>query len=123
MRHSKGKDLNIADYERHSGLNGDDLRIIQFVLFGLHCANRSRREKCFDRQFLQKRLQSAGMIGMFVRDQHGIDSVGILADGFQPFCDFFSAHSGIDQQTDAVRLDESRISSASASQTRTRLSP
>jgi hypothetical protein len=37
------------------------------------------------------------VIAVFVRNQHGIDAVGILANGFEPIRNFLPAHTSVEQ--------------------------
>ena len=97
VRHAERKNLHITCSNGDAGLYGRNSGTTQFKLFGLQRGDGAGGEKCFDGQVFQKHLQAACVVAMFVCDQDGVDAIGILADGFQTFRNFFPAHSGINE--------------------------
>jgi hypothetical protein len=59
-----------------------------------------------------ERGETAGVIAMFMRDQNGVQTSHIFADGRQTLGDFAAAQAGIDQNPCTIGGDEGRVSGA-----------
>jgi hypothetical protein len=56
------------------------------------------------------------MVGVFVRDQHGIEFRDVLADSGQTLCDFAAADAGIDQDAGTGGSQEGRVAGTAGGQ-------
>ena len=118
MRNAEWHDLRVGDLERHTRQHLYDVRSIQFVLVPLQGRNGAPGHEHLNRKIFDQRLQPDGMIVVFMCDKNGIDAIGIFANRLEPLCDFLPAHTGVNQDTNAIRFHESRVAAAPASEHR-----
>src|SRR5262245_4408453 len=97
MRHFERQNLYVSNFECDTRFYRYYVRTIELKRLRLYRRQGSRRQERVDRQFLQKYVQSAGVIRMLVRDQYGINAVGILTDRLQSHRQLLAAQPGIDQ--------------------------
>jgi len=120
VRYAERKHLQIAKFKRNACLNRNDLGSAELELIDVNGRRRSGSQERVNGKILEEHLQAARMIAMLVRDEHRIDAVRILSDGFEPLRDFFPAQSGIDQHADTFAFNEGRISATAACEHRDR---
>jgi hypothetical protein len=59
----------------------------------------------------EQHAQAAGVVTMFMRDQHGIESLDVFADQREPTRNLFRAQSGVNQNPSFAGNDQNRIAS------------
>ena len=57
----------------------------------------------------QQHAQAAGVIAMFVSDEHGVEPLYVFADEREPARDLFGAEAGVNENTSFAGNDQNRI--------------
>src|SRR5262245_20188407 len=115
VRDAEGRNLHVANLKWKTRGDRNNSRSVQLVFFRLDGADGSPCQVGFDGKFLDERLQTGGMIIVFMRDKHRIDSVRIFANRREARGKIFAAQSSVDEKTHCPSLDECRIPPASTS--------
>jgi hypothetical protein len=59
----------------------------------------------------EQHAQTAGVVAMFMSDQHGVEFLYVFADERKPSRDLFGAESGVNKNTSLAGNDQNRIAS------------
>jgi hypothetical protein len=113
VRNRKRMHTNIADRERLMTVDDRDPRV------GAAIATRSQgavRQQDGPIETPRTRKNSSNVIGVFVRNQHGINVGGSQAQPSQPARHLAGTKAGIDQQTGTAGFDQQGITPAPAAE-------
>lgn len=119
VRNGKGRNFDVADGEFFAG--ADVLDAIQFFrgAFGQeaeHLGESSLRKIGSCPEVAQKLGQSAGMIGVLVGNENGVNAIGIFVESGETAKRFFAAESGVNQEASALGFKQRGVAGAAGSE-------
>src|SRR5689334_6249043 len=111
VRNGEAVDLDVADDQARARLKALQARGTAFPID-------ERRRKTSDvnrrRDFLRQARQAADVIRMLVRDENGVDAVGLLANGCQALGELLEAETGVDENAGLPGRDQRAVSGTAA---------
>ena len=113
VRDGKRLDTNIANRERFVAV---DDRYFDLVAHLARCSQRTVSKHYGPTETPRTGKHATDVIGMLMRNQHGIDLVRCDADPFQPSRYFARTESRIDQQAGSAGLDQQGVTPAAAAE-------
>src|SRR5579872_938369 len=111
MRNGEAVDFDVADGQARARLKALQARGTAFPI------DQRRREATdvnHGSDFLREPRQAADVIRVLVRDQDGVDAVGLLANGCQALRELLETEAGVDQDAGLLGRDQRAVSGTAA---------
>lgn len=119
VRNGEWRNFDVADGEFFAG--ADMLHALQFFRGAFRQETENLGESSLRKigscpEVAQKLGESAGMVGVLVRNEDGVHAIGIFVEGGEAAKRFFAAEAGIDEETSALGFKQRGVSGAAGSE-------